>query len=366
MAEPNSRADRISWVDTLRSTSILAIVVLHTGRVPLEVGVYTTSFFMPVFFFLSGLFVKESIQQQAFRPFVRQKIQRLLVPYLSFGIFSYGFWLAVLGPMRGDSMPQGWWDIVTYFLRHTLYGIGGYGWLNYNITLWFFPCLFVVELLFFGLMRLPDRRSLMGGLLLLSIVGYGYFEYFSAANLRLPFGCDIALTAVVFYGIGYLVQPYLFNPEFKAWHSPIAVVGGLIAYIVFSQLNQKSAFIVGEFGQNYAYFYLAALSGILFWTQCARLVKPNRVASAIGQNTLVIFPLHLLVFPVFTGILTHVFNIPKATIDNSSITGIAYSIGAILVLVPIAEALNRYAPFLLGKKSLSAYRPSFKASRNKL
>jgi acyltransferase len=365
MSEPNSRADRISWVDTLRSTSILAIVVVHTGRVPLEIGVYTTSFFMPVFFFLSGLFVKEAIRQEAFGAFLGQKIQRLLIPYLSFGIFSYGLWLAVLGPIRNEITPQGW-NIVTYFLQHTLYGIGGYEWLNYNIALWFFPCLFVVELLFYGLIRLPDRKTLMGALLLLSIVGYRYFEYFSAAKVRLPFGSDIALTAVVFYGIGYLVQPYLFNPKVKAWYSPIAVLGGLIAYITFSQLNQKSAFIVGEFGQNYAYFYLAALSGILFWTQFARLVKPNRLTSAIGRNTLVIFPLHLLVFPLFTGILTRGFNIPKTAIDGFSLTGIAYTVGAILVLVPIAEGLNRYAPFLLGKKSRSAYRPSFKASRNKL
>ncbi len=337
---------------------------------------------MPLFFLISGLFVKEAVRHQTFIDFVKSRAPRLLIPYLTFGIISYIFWFSWIGRIKGDILPT---NPLLYFLINTIYGVGGYGWLNYNLTLWFFPCLLVVELFlclfrnkfslsnptdncgdsrinskrlnlflhdsFFFLIRLPSRQILIAILFLLSVSGYFFFYFFNIENFRLPFGIDIALTAVVFYGLGYLVRPYLLDDSFRAWYRPPFVALGMLAYIIFSNLNERSAFVIGNFGKNYCYFYLAALSGILFWAQLSRLVKPNRLFEEIGKNTLVIFPLHLLLFPFFTGILVYLFKIPKETIDRWSILGIFYAVMAILMLVPVAWTLNHYTSFLLGKKS---------------
>jgi fucose 4-O-acetylase-like acetyltransferase len=351
MTQQNSASIRVSWIDTLRTISIFSIVLVHTGRISNVFIPYVISFYMPVFFFISGLFLKESICKQAFIDFAKTRCRRLLIPYLTFGVISYLLWIFLFGKLKGDVLPE---HPVLFFLANTLYGVSGYGWFEYNVTLWFFPCLLVTELLFFFLVRLPSRKILIAILFLLSVIGYFYFYVFNPANFRLPFGIDIALTAVVFYGIGYLVRPYVFDQAFKVWYSPPFLLIGVLAYLVFSNLNPESAFVIGNFGKNYFYFYLAALSGILFWLQCSRLIQPNRLFEEIGKNTLVIFPLHLLLFPFFTGVLVYLFKVPKTELDNSSIVGLLYAIAAILILVPVAWALNRYTPFLLGKPSKSS------------
>lgn len=347
MTSSNLGKARVSWIDTLRTISIFSVVIIHTGRVPEAFALYTSSFYMPVFFFISGLFVKESIKSQPFIDYLKTRAQRLLIPYLTFGIVSYILWIFLIGKLKGDDLPA---NPLLHFFANTIYGVGGYGWLEHNITLWFFPCLLVVELLFFFVIQISSRRLLIATLLALSVVGYSYFYIFDIASFRLPFGIDIALTAVVFYGLGYLVQPYILDPSAKAWYAPPATALGAVSYIVFSNLNKGSAFVVGGFGENYFYFYLAALSGIFFWMQIARMIKPNQLFEQIGQNTLVIFPLHPLLFPFFTGVLVYIFRIPADKLDGFQILGVFYAIAAISILIPVAWGLNRYAPFLLGKQ----------------
>jgi acyltransferase len=345
VAEQKSSSSRISWIDNLRAFGILSIVLVHTGRLDSGLDLYVSSFCMPLFFLISGLFVKESIRQQKFIDYLKTKAQRLLIPYLSFGIFSYILWYFAIGKIKGETLPI---NPMLDFITNIVYGVGHREWLNFNVTLWFFPCLFVTELLFFFLIRLPSHKILGVTLFSLSVIGYFFFELVDIEKFRLPFGVDLALTAVVFYGLGYLVKPHLLNDGFKAWYQWPLLLLGTLAYVVFSNLNQPSAFIVGIFGKNYFYFYLAALSGILFWAQISRLIKPNKLLTEIGKNTLVIFPLHLLVFPFFTGILVYVFKVPKSSIEHSNIVALAYTILSALILLPIAWGLNRYVPFLLG------------------
>lgn len=337
---------RVSWIDTLRTISILSIVVFHTGRMPTLFKIYVTPVFMPVFFFMSGLFVKESIRDKPFRSFIRTKAQRLLIPYLTFGIFSYILWVFFIGKIQGNAIPD---NFILDFLINTLYGIGGHGWLRYNVTLWFFPCLFITEIIFFFLIRIPSRKVLGMVLFALSLFGYFYFDFFDVLFFRLPFGIDIAITAVVFYGTGYLFRSYVLDNSFKMWFSLPCVGIGALFYIVFLYVNQGSAFLIGDFGKSYLHFYMAAFSGIFFWLQISRLITPHVIFEEIGKNTLVIFPLHLLLFPFFTGTLVYIFKIPKATVDSWYFLGILYAILAIAVLIPVARGLNKYTPFLLGK-----------------
>ena len=345
VAEQKLSSSRISWIDNLRAFGILSVILVHTGRLDSGLKLYAASFFMPLFFLISGLFVKESIRQQKFIDFVKIKAQRLLIPYLSFGVFSYIMWFFIIGRIKKDVLPI---NAIVHFLTNIIYGVGGWGWLQFNITLWFFPCLFVTELIFFFLIRLPSRKSLGVALFSLSVIGYFFFKVVDIEKFRLPFGVDIALTAVVFYGLGYLVKPYILNDSFKVWYQWPLLLLGTLAYIVFSNLNQSIDFYLGNFGKNYFYFYLAALSGILFWAQISRLIKPNQLFTEIGKNTLVIFPLHLLLFPFYTGILVFVFKVPKSSLDHSNIVALAYTILSALILIPIAWGLNRYVPFLLG------------------
>jgi len=77
-------------------------------------------------------------------------------------------------------------------------------------------------------------------------------------------------------------------------------------------------------------------------------IPANRLISKIGDSTLIIFPLHLLVFPFLTAILVYGFKIPSSIKEDSILLSIAYAVISILVLLPVADGIKRYFPFFIG------------------
>jgi len=340
-----SARNRIPWIDNLRALGIFWVVFIHTGRVSSPVYVYASSFFMPLFFFISGLLVKDSIKKELFLSWFKKQTYRLLTPYITFNVISFSLWFFMLrhfGHHAELNVPP-----FKAFLG-IFYGIGGDGWLAHNVVLWFFPCLLMTKTIFFFLIRIRSRMILVVALFFLSVSGYLFFCFFPEGIFRLPFGMDIAVTAVVFYGIGYLCRAVC-SENITKTKQYMTVIIAFAANIVFSMLNGPTAFITGNYG-NYFYFYLGALSGIIFWLYIARLIKPNLLLSRVGQNTLIIFPLHLMVFPFITGFLVYGFKIPKTALDTSNTVAFSYTIAAIIILMPVARLLNTYAPVIIGKK----------------
>jgi acyltransferase len=338
--------NRLLWIDTLRAIGIFFVVLGHTGRIhdPLILA-YIKSFFMPLFFFVSGLFVKESFYKDSFVNVLRKLGKRLVIPYLFFGLLSYFSWLFLLKHFK--SKP---FDPIQSLLG-ILYSSRNGDLLSFNGVLWFLTCLFFVQVMFYFIFRASYRHSsalLLPALLFcLSIVGYITTTYFGVYSNKLPWNIDLALTATVFYGAGYLLQFYILTDLLTKWRWIVMFVS-FAGYAFFTFVNTPVEFFVGEYG-NYLYFYLAAFSGILFWTHLAFLIKPNRLLSAIGQNTLVIFATHLLVIPCLTGFLVYALKIQKDILEDSVFVAIGYAIFSIMVILPISLFMQNHTPFLLGK-----------------
>jgi acyltransferase len=340
--------NRLLWVDTLRAIGIFFVVLVHTGRIhDVFILEHIKSFFMPLFFFISGLFAKGSFYQDSFLNILKKLGRRLIVPYLFFGITSYFSWLLLLRYFKDQPF-----DTLKSLLG-ILYSSRNGDLLSFNGALWFFTCLFVVQVIFYFLFRVSDKKSnvclLPLFLFSLSILGYIATTYLETSSSRLPWSIDIALTATVFYGVGYLLQPYILTNLFakRRW---IVMLASLSLYVFFTLINTEVEFFIGMYG-NYFYFYLAAFSGILFWTHFAYLIKPNRLFSMIGQNTLVIFSTHLLVIPCLTGFLIYGLHVQRDILDDSIFVAFGYAIFSILIILPLSQSMHNHTPFLLGKTS---------------
>ncbi|MEM8637928.1 MAG: acyltransferase family protein [Cyanobacteria bacterium P01_G01_bin.54] len=351
---PPPPPQRILWIDNLRAIGILLVLFVHTGRFRAEWFSYILAFFMPLFFFLSGLFVKDKLKAKSFWPFLQDKALRRLVPYFAFNILSYLFWL-VFEAGRPEMPPS------LQPLLGIVYGVGGYGWLKHNISLWFLICLFVTEVAFYFLIRLPSKRQLSLALGVCAIAGYGFFALTRPLSYtlswipgelqyRLPWGLDLMPTALVFYGAGYLLSPYLLSDSgIRGWRWGL-LGGALAAYILGTHLNPETVnFIVGKYG-HFAWFYLGAFGGILFWLLLCQWIPPNPVLAAIGRSSLTIYLLHLLVFPLITGVLTLVLKIPNAQLKGVWWAAALYTAIATASLIPIHDLLSRYLPWLVGQR----------------
>jgi acyltransferase len=337
--------NRLLWVDTLRAIGIFFVVLVHTGRIrDPSILIYVKSFFVPLFFFISGLFAKDLFYKDSFVNVLKKLVGRLLIPYTFFALLSYFLWLFLIRYFKEQPFDP------FKSLLGILYSSSSGNWISYNGALWFFTCFFIVQVIFFFLIRVSRRESnfLLLPILLfyLSVLGYVATTYITTPSNRLPWSIDIALTATVFYGVGYLLQPYILTDLLARWRWMV-IFTSFVLHIFFSAINTTVEFYVGIYG-NYLYFYMAAFSGILFWTHLAYLIRPYPLFSLIGQNTLVIFSTHLLVIPFLTGFLVYIFQIKEEFLNNELIA-CGYAICSILITLAISLFLDHYAPFLLGK-----------------
>ncbi|MDM8541551.1 acyltransferase family protein [Desulfococcaceae bacterium HSG9] len=340
--------NRILWIDNLKAIAIFFVVIGHTVGLPETIEKLIFSFHMPVFFWLSGMLVKDTLKEIPFLPFLKAKAKKRLIPYLYFSVISYILWFALFrhfGTQAALNIPP------VRPLIGIFYGNGINYWLVHNTVLWFFLCLFITEIMFFYIIRIPSRRLLFLILFILSIIGYIDTYINKPDGFRLPWNIDIALTLVVFYGLGYaLRKPILSDNIFKRGGrlaDASLIILAMAFYIISSLLNDKVAVVAGLYG-NYFLFYIAALSGIFFWIAIAKRIPQSKLFSKVGDSTLIIFPMHLLVFPFLTAIQVYIFKLPASLKHESVILSILYAVISILILLPVADIIYKKFPFILG------------------
>lgn len=302
------------------------------------------SFHMPLFFWISGLLAREEIRKTPFRSYAAKKIRTRLVPYLFFSVISYLAWLFLFrhfGTQAELNLSP------SYTLVGILYGNGINHRLDHNTVLWFFLCLFVTEMLFFGLIRIPSKKGFILSLVMFAVAGYVDTRLNPPDGFRLPWNIDIALSMVVFYGIGHLCRPWLTRPPWSGHRKWLLLPIATLPYAFFSLLNTKVAVVAGNYG-HFIYFYAASIFGILTWTLVSVILPQPRLIRIIGDNTLIIFPLHLLVFPFITAALVYGLKLPPEIKETSVLISIGYAVVSILVLLPVAALLKRWFPWGLG------------------
>lgn len=177
--------ERIEWIDVAKGIGIVLVIMGHTFALKYSQVLYT--FHMPLFFFLSGLFVK---QYKSFYELLKKSCQKILRPW---------FVMTLISLMVVITIPE-WRQIlslkgilVEFYTANTN--------LIQNSSLWYLVCFFVVTLLFYPLDKIiqgnPKKHLVI--LILLSIAILWLKEiliFVPIPEHRLPFKSDTALVAL--------------------------------------------------------------------------------------------------------------------------------------------------------------------------
>lgn len=131
-------AERRSWPDNLRVLLIVLVLAHHAaltyGHIPIWpytetaapedtaaslldlLVVVNQTWFMGMFFLISGLFVPGSADRRGLGPFVRGRLLRLGVPYLAFVLVLRPLFLlpAYRGLPEAERLPFGWWYLISF------------------------------------------------------------------------------------------------------------------------------------------------------------------------------------------------------------------------------------------------------------
>ncbi|MGQ9919927.1 MAG: acyltransferase family protein [Desulfobacca sp.] len=341
MASPHPA--RLPWLDTLKAIGVILVIAGHTVGLPPLVLQVIFACHIPLFFWISGIVGTSKVTTMPLTAFILDRSRRRLIPYVLFALLSYLLWVLFLrhvGTRQAAQVPP------LIPLLGILYGSDVHDFLAPNVVLWFFPCLFVTELYFSVLARI--RSHLLLGLALVPCAILGFLAPIFLP-WRLPWGIDLACTTLVFYGAGYLTRDALPRLSLRDPWWGVGLVVSLAIYVALSLYNQPVAIIIGNYGDSFFAFYGAAAAGIVFWSIVAQRLQSSRLLQMIGQHTLVLFALHLLVFPGLTGFCRYVLGLPADFREQSIFFPLLYTVFAIAVLLPVSVWLNRYFPLVVGK-----------------
>lgn len=330
--------DRVEWIDTAKGIGIILVVLGHIWLTR-ESYHYIYSLHMPLFFFLSGYLVNFA-KYDRFRQFIMAKLSSLVIPYFWFSFLTYLYWLLIERKFSGNEVSP----IAAFMNIFSSPGADQY--LPHNPALWFLTCLFIVAITFYGM---ASRQKLLHiGLLLLLSAAIGY-----AATLYLPssfpWSMDVAPTAIVFYGIGFIVKEKKVALIKSVYIRLLVICCCLPAGFIISQINGSVVMADNVYG-NYLYFYIAAILGITNVVILAIFLRKNIVLSYLGQNSLIILALHFPIKRVVTSFTSKVLNIPLAQVKESFWLSGIDTVITILILLPFIYFIRRRLSFMLGKR----------------
>ncbi len=283
-------AKRVEYVDIAKGIGIVLVVMGHNDFALISPFAHKLiySFHMPMFFFMSGMFLKPDLP---FWIFVRQRFKKLLKPFLFILLFIY---------FTSISFSKvSIWEASRRLIK-AMYANGHY--LDW-VQLWFLPHLFVVSLFayfFVHAMRHTRFSRLRWAILtVLYVVGVLSIKFFSPFEFNwlgknfvlygLPFSLDIVLVSGFFFLLAYELNQ---KQCASFLESPLTLfISGLTLIFLVWYFPSKIDFNIRRF-DSLPINTIEALLGIFFILALSKQLERVGWLSAlfkyIGQGSLII------------------------------------------------------------------------------
>jgi len=335
--------NRIELLDFMRGTGML-LVLLHHSDLPGNLSHWILSFHMPYLFLLSGYTLYLRPPAGPFRTFLCSRFLRLIVPYFLFEGLNLFVWSASL-------YLQGGWQDVTDAAAAILACLNTEGYTGYYGRLWFWPCMFISDLLFYCIHRLSPRKQIAQRIYLpVMIAAMLLLSWITCRRLpfRLPFTADTAFMATVFLLAGYLLGPritWLIQKTHLLADIGLLLLSLAAMFWSVPRCGGSLMMFINQYG-HYGYSVCAAFSGTLCFLLFSKwlygvLAGRDSLKSIVlwyGYNSLATFPVHLSVkmwiYQTFPLSFRQWYILLPAMF---------------LLNIPIVNVITRFFPFMLGK-----------------
>lgn len=335
------------YINTTKTLGIMMVLFAHLS-IPYIPLLFISSLRMPLFFILSGLLY--TTKTYTLKEYVWRKFKTLMIPYFVFAAFSYVFYVLI-----GYNYVKNATGTSEEFLRYAIgifYAPATKYFLGFNMPIWFLPCLFSGEIIFFLMVRYLKKYLLVFSLLLFTLgILVKEFLWF-----RLPWSVDVALFAVLFICIGYLLRKYdiinKFINQTNFTVKVVVIITSLLFTLILMYFNSREGSIsvyLLRFN-NYFLFIANALCGTIFILTLSIVLPALRIFNFYGRNTIILLGLHLNLFSILKGGQVFVFKIPLSVLDHSFVYNLFYLILTMIIFIPVIIFINKYCPYIIGRK----------------
>lgn len=298
---------------------MILTVYSHCGLSLIPIlGAWVYGFYMPLFFFVSGILL--NLEKYTLSSFLRRRWKTLYRPYIIFSAI-----LAIL------CFPLHINDYHSFYKTLLINGWGGY-------ALWFIPVLALAELLFLLISKFTNCRYIQAFIAIISLfVGFALYRI----NCPNQYNWTLVPTAMAFYTFGNIFRNFM---NISRSRILILLIASLFASLLCFLNPEKPEWFINKLVSLWT--FPAALGGTLFI--CTFMMYTERyipsivtaILKYVGKNTFLILAFHQIILQ-----LVH----RSGLIPNGSLNGSLTRISMWIILVGIIELVNHKCPQLLGK-----------------
>lgn len=342
---------RFDYLDIAKGWGILAVVWAHIMLMGWSHEI-CYAFHMPLFFMISGMLQRSGGGKFSdFRTFVVKRAKRLFVPYLLYSVVTWAIWMA-FKMYRGDEVESYWMPLLQTFIAQ---GSGAY--IVHNSALWFIPCLFAVEIIYFFVGKLKDKAAIFVSFaiaILSFILGqiYGADWWF-----LLPWNIDAAMIAMPFYCIGHIFVKNFSHEKIvtKTMNNRKAV---FTLWIVLSLLLVGLTINLGECSMGSSSYncsgiifilraFVGCMAMILFSLLLSVILKNFHIYQKVmdgikwlGKNSLDVMCTHIPIKGVIIIIVAALLHVTKDTVSSSLPMSSLVFVITMMVVMPLIVLVN--------------------------
>ena len=313
---------RLDWIDALRALAIFLVILGHCAPNCYTYFLFTSPLKMPLFFVITG-FVFNPINVNS--AFYKKILVKIIFPWLILGLLP----IAALVPIKG----------IGYLWHYALRMLSGE-------SLWFMPCLFFAEIIWFYIRKIFSSTIIIIGV---SLTATTFVMVMAHYNIL-----DYGMINRAFVVQSFLAMGYVFKSNIKLVtqckaHYLIILMLVYFCLIVFSYFMFPGQSIDVHNNSYYNIiicFALIAISCCMAFIIANRLKNIPRFISFLGQNTLLLY-----IWSPYVILSCHKME-SMAGIENVSSFPVAIitSIITCAICCVVSIAVNRYVPFIVGKK----------------
>ncbi|MBF8807821.1 MAG: acyltransferase family protein [Enterococcus lacertideformus] len=322
----------VQYINYAKGIGIALVVLGHIGF--LEQYIY--AFHMPFFFFLSG-FLLSNIEKKKTKRFVNDKVKRLLIPYFSFSIVSFLYWLCIEKNLRSVAIKP------TKAFMNILFPSVGDKYV-YNVPLWFLIALFITIILVFLAIKYIKNKYI---LLILSLL-----LFICIGNNPHPrfFELSIALSGGQFFLLLGFFSREIIGKDLKSLQNKsdkylvITLFVSLLCIILFAKVNHFEISMMSNHYGNLFYATFSSISGIVFLFSLSLLLNNwssnLSLLNTLGKDSLFIMGVHEPIKRVVIFLLSKITHIQEDVLRNTCL----YALTILVLVLMLSLFLKRLIP----------------------
>ena len=304
----------------MRGIAILLVMLGHSIATSSEaLNRLILSFHMPLFFFISGLVASKNAD---FLRCLRKNAYSLIIPAITLGVIN----LAVIFILDVILLKQ-------MSIAEINVGV--------QFASWFLWTMFFVKMLHWFEEFIGFKNSKILLMVLKIMIAFIVYRYIKNPHILLQI-----IIASMFFNMGQFIRPLLDKTDMRKPFilKPLLAIVSFVSLCVLSTLNTPILMYNNSYG-NINLFYITAILGCIVVTICSQQISESRFLSFCSQNSLILFLIH----PSVLRIVRPIVGKMGYSYDVYPVYWVVFLV-LLIICVPCTYLLNKYVPFMFGKK----------------